>query len=650
MCIDREISDLVKLLNKASDVYYNTDKNLMSDAEYDKAYDRLLALEKESGVQLTNSPTRSVGFEVKSSLSKVEHLIPLKSLDKLNNDIVGLQGWMGEEECYETLKLDGLTTELDYVDGYLVQGSTRGNGLIGEDITHNVKYFKNVPLRLSEPLTIKVVGESIIKYGSFNHINSKLSEDDKYKTPRNLVAGTVRSLKSESVAQRDVRFFAFDCIDSNLGCATQKDRMDYLEELGFDIAIGLVVNSDTVEYVTNTLKEKARLEGYPIDGLVCTFNNLDKRDSMGSTSKYPKHSIAYKFRDDVEETVLEEIEWSIGKSGALTPVAIFKSVELDGTDVSRASVHNISVLKGLLLGLGDSITVKKANQIIPQIEENLTKSDSIVLPTHCPYCGNETIVVEDNESAILKCTNDVLSCKGQLVEMLAHYVSREALNVVGLSDKNLKKFVDGDVIKDKADIHKIVNDDTKQANIMALGGITAKGLDKLCGSISKASKDVKMENFLVSLAIDGVGRSLSKDLSKKFKTVEALMVTTEEDLISMDGVSTITAKKIVDYFSGNIEMLKELLSYIAFEEVVEVAVGDRFTGLTFVVTGAVAKFKNRNELGAYIESNGGKLAKSVSKNTDYLMCNEGLGSSKGKKAIELGVKVINEDELLSLNM
>lgn len=648
MLVSKEMQDLVAELNKACDMYYNTDKVLMSDVEYDAKYRRLESLEKEEGVQLPNSPTKRVGYEVKSKLDKVTHEIPLKSLDKINNNVDKLKEWLGDEEGYMPLKLDGLTVKLRYVNGELVQGSTRGNGKIGEDITHSVKCFKNVPLILSEPLTIDVIGEGLIKFGSFNHINSKLSEEEQYKHPRNLVAGTIRSLDSSVVAQRDVRFFAFDCITDNLGCTTQKDKMGNLTKLGFDVAIGEVVTKDTLSESIERLQNKAKVEGFPIDGLVCTFNDLEVRGSKGETSKFPKHSMAFKFADEVAETMLKDIEWSIGKSGALTPVAIFKPVELDGTSVSRASVHNVSVLWDLELGLGDTITVKKANQIIPQIVDNLDRSDCVDIPKECPYCNAKTELVKDKDAVVLKCTNEVLSCKGQLVEMLSHYVSREGLNIVGLSTKNIEKYVEANVLKDKVDIHKILIDEAKRDVIFDLGGITLKGMDKLCASIEKASKGVKLSNFLVALGIDGVGKSLAEDLEVNFKTIDKLRVASVDDLVAMEGVSDITANKIVSYFDVNKEVLDELLEHIEFAEVIDIEVGTKFKGLTFVVTGKVNKFKNRDELKAYIKNQGGKVTNSISEKTNYLVSNESSNSSKSVNAKKLGVPVITEEDLLNM--
>lgn len=648
MLASREMVDLVSELNKACDLYYNTDTTLMSDSEYDMKYKKLENLEEKEGIQLPNSPTKRVGYEVKSKLDKVNHEIPLKSLDKINNNVDKLKEWLGEEEGFMPLKLDGLTVKLSYVDGELVQGSTRGNGKVGEDITHSVKCFKNVPMRLSEPLTIDVVGEGVIKFGSFNFINSKLGEEEQYKHPRNLVAGSIRSLDSRVVASRDVRFFAFDCITSDLGCTTQSGKLEYLNKLGFDVAIGEVVIKDNIEDAINNLKAASEKGGFPIDGLVCTFNDLEVRGSKGETSKFPKHSIAYKFADEVEETMLRDIEWSIGKTGALTPVAIFKAVELDGTSVSRASVHNVSVLWNLELGLGDRITVKKANQIIPQIVENLDRSDCIDIPKECPYCNAKTELVKDKDAVILKCTNGVLECKGQLVEMLSHYVSREGMNIVGLSTKNIEKYVEAGILKDKVDIHKILTDEAKKDVILDLGGITLKGFDKLCDSIEKASKGVKLSNFLVALGIDGVGKSLAEDLEANFKTIDKLRNVTLEDLVAMEGVSDITANKIVSYFATNSDVLDELLKYIEFKEVVAVEVGTKFKGLTFVVTGKVNKFKNRDELKAYIKNQGGKVTSSISEKTSYLVSNEASNSSKSVNAKKLGVPVITEEELLNM--
>lgn len=646
--IEQQMMDLVKQLNRACDVYYNTGTELMSDAQYDTMYDELVELEKITGVKLPNSPTKRIGFEVKSALTKVEHLIPLKSLDKINNDMDKLSSWIGSKECYATLKLDGLTTELDYVDGLLVEGSTRGNGYIGEDITHSVKYYKNVPLKLTEPITVKVTGESVIKYGSFNHINSKLADEDKYKNPRNLVSGTIRSLNSEITARRDVRFFSFDCIDSDLGCTTQEQKLHKLTKLGFDIAIGSTVTSGDINMVSHTLRSLAKIKGFPIDGLVCTVNDLATRNSMGETEKFPKHSIAYKFKDESEETTLRDIEWTIGKSGALTPVAIFDPVELDGTTVTRASVHNVSILKNLKLGEGDTVTVKKANQIIPQIEENLTGSDTISIPSHCPYCNYPTKLHQDNESQILKCENKPSECKGQLVKILAHYVSREGMNINGLSEETLKSFIAHGIVENKSDIHLIPTDTDKQRQIARLSGFTEKGVKKLCDSIKKASKDVKLENFIVSLGIDGVGKRLSKDLSKKFKNVSNFLNAEVEGILEMDGVSTITANKIINSLNENLIINRALADCLEFATVEEIEVGDKFKDINFVVTGSIEKFKNRKELTNYIESNGGKLGGSVNKNTNYLICNSGSSSTKAKKAIELGVKVITEEELLNL--
>lgn len=666
MVVSKEMVDLVKKLNNACDAYYNTDKELMPDAEYDKLYDKLVEMEKEEGITLPNSPTKRVGFEVKSDLPKVVHTIPLKSLDKINNDVAKLCRWLADEEGCMLLKKDGLTVKLEYVEGVFKRGSTRGNGKEGEDITHSVKCFKNIPLNLPEPLTITVVGEGLMTFGMFNAINSQLPKEDAYKHPRNLVAGTIRSLDSEVTAKRGIKFYAFDCIDNDFGCTTQKGKLNKLEELGFDTAYGVVVTKDTIGSAIVDLTDYATKEGFPIDGLVCTYNDLKVRGSKGETSKFPKHSIAFKFKDDEEETVLEEVEWSIGKTADLTPVAIFKEVELDGTSVTRASMHNISIVEGLKIGIGDTIKVKKANQIIPQITENITKSNTLEIPKKCPYCGFETnIVVTTNRVRnketgemytetvkVLKCTNDVLECKGQLVAMLSHYVSKKAMNVVGLSSKNIELMVSVGLLKDKKDIHDFVVNEEKQEQLVSMKGYTKKGVEKLVNSIKTASKDVKLDKFLVSLAIDGVGESLSEDLSKKFKTIDTLMKANLSDLVEMEGVSDITATKILDYFESNANVIEELISYITFEdvnvkEVTKEDLDDSLKGMTFVVTGKVYRFVNREALKAHIKDRGGKVSGSVSGKTNYLICNEDEGSNKITTAKKLGVEIITEDEFLS---
>lgn len=641
------MKELVPYLRECARVYEQDNRELISNKEYDKLYDELVELENETGIILAGSVTQKAGFDVQSKLTKVKHNSRMLSLDKtkdrhaLANTLNGQEGTLG-------WKLDGITVVVTYENGKLVSAVTRGNGEIGEDITSNFKTFINVPLTISELGRVVIRGEAVISYSDFEKINEKLVGDDKYKNPRNLCSGSVRQLDSKITSQRNVRYVVFGVVEGFEGKTNKKsEKLTYLKNLGFEIVTFKLVNANNMVSVVEEFEKLVEDYQYPTDGLVLTIDDIEYSKSLGTTSKHPRDSIAFKWGDEVAETTLLDIEWSTSRTGLINPIAIFEPVELEGTTVERASIHNVSIMEDLELGIGDKITVYKANMIIPQVDENLTKSGTCHIPDVCPVCGGNAEVRQEKLAKTLYCTNP--ACSAQLVRFLSHFVSRDAMNIDGLSESTLEKFVDNGIISHAGDIFRL---DDYEPKITSMDGFGQKSYDKLINAVENACEDVDMAKFVYALGIPNVGRSTAKDLVRHFDyDLQELIDADEEDLTEIDGVGGIVASDIVTYFgnSQNIEIIDDILDYIEFAEPEEVDEESSIAGLTFVVTGKVYKFANRKEVEAKIESLGGKLSGSVSSKTDYLINNDVTSTSgKNKKALELGVPIISEDDFIAM--
>lgn len=641
------MKELIEVLNNASKAYYQLDNPIMSDYEYDKLYDELKELEESSGVLLTKSPTQMVGYTVLSNLVKVKHDSRMLSLDKTKS-VDKLKEWLGNNQGILSWKLDGLTIVLKYNNGELIQAVTRGNGEIGEDITHNARVFKNVPLKIKFQNELILRGEGVISYSEFYKINSELDETEVYKNPRNLCSGTVRQLNSEIAAKRNVMFYAFTLVtaegkDFN---DLKSNQLIWLKEMGFDVVEYKHVTSDTLSDEIIRFEKNIEKNDFASDGLVLTYDNMTYGLSLGNTSKFPRDSIAFKWADEMAETTLNEIYWNTSRTGLINPVAVFDPVDIEGSTVSRASVHNVSILEELELGVGDKIKVYKANMIIPQIAENLTRSGTVEIPKECPVCGEETEIREVKEAKALYCTNP--NCKAQIVRSLSHFASRDAMNIEGLSEETLKKFVELEIINNYTDIYNL----NTVEEIKDMDGFGEKSFYNLVQSIEK-SKTVQLPNFIYALGINNVGLSNAKLLCKYLNyDMERIKKASEEELIGIDGFGVVIAKSINKYFSNeeNLQLLDKVLSILNIEKQViqeSEAGAVLLEGLTFVVTGDVSHFKNRKELQSRIEELGGKVTGSVTKKTSYLINNDSLSeTSKNLKARELGVPVITEQEFL----
>lgn len=637
------MKELISILNEASQAYYQEDRQIMSDHEYDKLYDELTELEKNTGVVYGGSPTQRVGYTVLSSLQKVRHETPILSLDK-TKETEKLISWLGENEGILSWKLDGLTIVLTYNNGILQRAVTRGNGEIGEDITHNAKYFKNLPSKINFEGELNLRGEGIITFTEFNRINSQLNDDEVYKNPRNLCSGTVRQLNSQIAADRNVMFYAFTLVYAEgLEFDKKSEQLDFLSKLGFDVVEHYIVKFADVENKIKFFSEKIEENDFASDGLVLTFDSIPYSRSLGATSKFPKDSIAFKWSDELAETTLLDIEWNTSRTGRINPVAIFEPVNIEGSTVNRASVHNVSVMESLMLGKGDKIKVYKANMIIPQIAENLTCSNTEKIPEVCPVCGGETEIRALKEGKELYCTNP--NCSAQKIKSLVHYVSREAMNIEGLSEETIKKFADINILNNYTDIYFIKN----HTEIMEMEGFGQKSFDNLVSAIEK-SRTVPLENFINALGINQVGLANAKLLCRHFNNdIDEIIDADEEELKSIEGFGGVIAHNIHSYFSNktNLDLFNKAVKLINFTNSVETS--DKLNGINFVITGDVTHFKNRNELKSLIESLGGKVTGTVTTKTNYLINNDNMSSSsKNKKAKELNIPIISEEEFLKL--
>ena len=631
------MKELIEILNNASRLYYQYSTPIMTDFEYDKLYDELEKLEKETNTILSNSPTQNVEPEAIDSLVKVEHPAPMLSLSKTKS-ISELASFLGNQEGLLSWKLDGLTIVLTYKDGKLSSGVTRGNGIIGEVITENVKKFKNIPLTIPYKGTLVVRGEAVIKYSDFNKMNEELDDDSsQYKNPRNLCSGSVRQLDSKVTAKRNVNCIIFALIESEKKFKLKSEEFEWLKSLGFDVVEYHKVTSNNLEEQVLYFKNKINEYDIPSDGLVLLYNDIEYGKQLGTTAKYPKNAIAFKWQDETAETKLIDVDWLVSRTGLINPVAVFEPVELEGTIVSRASLHNVSILQGLSLGIGDTILVYKANMIIPQIADNLTQSNSLTIPNKCPVCNHEARIISSNDVKYLYCMNDF--CPAKLVKRLSQFTSRNAMNIEGLSDAIINKLADEGLIKTYADIYNLKR---YKNDIISFEGFGEKSYDNLINSIEK-SRNVKLANFIFALGIPDIGLSRAKLICKNYSNdINKIRNLTFEELSKIDGIGEIIAKGWIDTFNND-DFIKVNFTDTSIDN------NQPLKDLTFVITGSVNNFTNRDELVEYIESYGGKVVKAISNNVNYLINNDITSTStKNTKAKELGIKIISENDLMSM--
>ena len=641
------MKELIPVLQEAAKAYYQEDREIMSNFEYDKLYDELENLEKETGVTLAGSPTVSVGYEALEELPKEAHETPMLSLDK-TKDVEALRDFIGDQKTLLSWKLDGLTIVLTYGGGKLQKAVTRGNGVVGEVITNNARVFKNIPLQISFKGDLVLRGEAIITYSDFEKINEEIEDvDAKYKNPRNLCSGSVRQLNNEITARRNVHFYAFSLVRAQ-GVDFQNSREKqflWLKDQGFEVVEYRMVTRDTLDEAMEYFSSQVAKNDFPSDGLVALYDDIAYGDSLGATAKFPRNSYAFKWKDEVRETTLKEIEWSPSRTGLINPVAIFEPVELEGTTVSRASVHNISIMKELQLGIGDKIQVYKANMIIPQIAENLTRSGNLEIPDTCPVCGKEARVIKTNEVESLYCMNP--ECQAKKIKSFTLFVSRDAMNIDGLSEATLEKFILKGFIKDFGDIFEIGR---YREEIVNMDGFGEKSFDNLMASLERA-RHTTLPRLLYSLGIANIGLANAKVICKEFDyDLEKMIHATAEEISSIEGIGPVIAKSYTEYFADeeNMRKLRHLLSHLELEEVKQ---ENRLTleGKQFVITGSVNHFANRAQLKEYIEQRGGKVTGSVTSKTDYLINNDVTSnSSKNKKAREQEIPILSEEDFLNM--
>lgn len=644
----KRIKELVNTLNQAGKAYYMESREIMSNYEYDALYDELVALEEKTGIILANSPTQKVGYEVLSELPKETHASPMLSLSKTKSR-EELASWLNDKEGLLSWKMDGLTIVLTYNEGKLVKAVTRGNGEVGEVITNNAKVFCNVPLSIPYKKELILRGEAVITYSDFEKINEKIEDvDAKYKNPRNLCSGSVRQLNNEITAERNVRFYAFTLVsatDYDFQNSHEK-QMLFLKDNGFEIVEYKKVTAsnvvDTVEYFAKNIENN----DLPSDGLVLIYDDIAYGESLGRTAKAPRNAIAFKWADETATTTLKEIEWSASRTGLINPVAIFEPVELEGTTVSRASVHNVSIVESLKLGIGDTITVYKANMIIPQIATNLTQSGNLEIPKNCPVCNELTQIKDINGVKSLYCTNEL--CPAKHVKSFSHFVSRDAMNIDGLSEATLEKFIDNGFIKEFADIYHI---DKYKEQITNMEGFGKRSYEKLIKAIDE-SRQTYLFKFIYSLGIENIGLSTSKLICREFNNdLDKIMNVSTDELVVIDGVGEVIANTFVGYFNNekNVKLVKDLLNEVTFIKEDADDNANTLKDKVFVITGSLNGYANRNELKDLIEKLGGKVTGSVTKNTSYLINNDvASSSSKNKKAKELNVPIISEDDFNKL--
>lgn len=641
------IKELVEILNKAAKSYYVDAVEIMPNIEYDKLYDELVKLEKETNVVLSNSPTQNVGYETASELPKKAHESPMLSLDKTKS-VTELEDWLGDNEALLSWKMDGLTIVLTYRGGELVEAVTRGNGIIGEVITNNAKNFQNVPLKIEYKGELILRGEAVIKYSDFKRINESISDADaKYKNPRNLCSGSVRQLNPAVTRERKVYFNVFNVVKAdNIDFENSKAKQfEWAKNEGFDVVEYKFTNRASLANDIADFESRIADNDIPSDGLVLLLDDIALGERLGSTAKFPRNAMAFKWSDERQTTKLKYIEWSPSRTGLINPVAVFEPVELEGTTVSRASLHNVSIFEELMLGVGDEISVYKANMIIPQVYENITKSNTEKVPKICPACGKDTTIKKDNESKVLLCTNP--DCQVKHIKQYALMASRDALNIDGLSESTLEKFLSKGFIKSDSDLFHL---DKFKDEIINMDGFGKRSYEKLIAALDEA-KNTTVSRFLYSLGIAGIGSANAKMIAKYFDNdIDRIISASKDDLLEIEGIGEVLANSIADFFKSekNIENVESLRKILKFEKE-ESGGGDKLSGKVCVITGSLQHFSNRNELKELIEKNGGKVSGSVSSKTNYLINNDtASNSSKNKKAKELGVEIISEEDFLKL--
>lgn len=647
----KRIKELIQIVNEAGKAYYQEDREIMSNYEYDALYDELAALEKETGVVFAGSPTQNVGYQVLSELPKEAHDRPMLSLNKTKS-VDELREWLGDQKGLLSWKMDGLTVVLTYENGMLAKAVTRGNGEIGEVITNNAKMFVNVPLRITYQGQLVLRGEAVIRYSDFERINEEIEDvDAKYKNPRNLCSGSVRQLNNEITARRSVRFYAFalvsagDVEDAEFDNSREK-QFQWLQSQGFETVEWKTVTAETISEAVHEFAEAVEGNDVPSDGLVLLYDNITYGESLGRTAKFPRDSIAFKWADEIQETTLSYIEWSASRTGLINPVAVFEPVELEGTTVSRASVHNISIMESLELGVGDRITVYKANMIIPQIADNLTRSGVKDIPKICPVCGGGTEIRDMSGIKTLYCTNP--DCQAKKIKSFTLFVSRDALNIDGLSEATLEKFISAGFIHEYSDMFHL---DRHREAIVEMDGFGEKSYENLVAAARRASVTT-LPRVIYGLGIAGIGLANAKMLCRHFHSdFETMRRASAEELTEVDGIGGVLAEAWTAFFASekNNGIVDRLLAELTIETEPEEEGAKPFEGMTFVITGSVEHFANRKELQALIESKGGKATGSVTGKTTYLINNDTTSnSSKNKKAKELGIPILSEADFLNL--
>ena len=644
----QRMEQLIQTLRAAARAYYQESRELMSNYEYDALYDELEQLEKKTGIVLAGSPTQRVGYEVVSELPKEEHPAPMLSLDK-TKDVAALQSWLGVQPAILSWKLDGLTVVLTYESGHLAKAVTRGNGLVGEVVTANARTFVNVPSTIPYTGRLVLRGEAIIRYSDFERMNEEITDlDARYKNPRNLCAGSVRQLNSQVTAERSVRFYAFALVEAD-GIDFENSRLrqyDWLTEQGFDVVPHREVTAQTLPDEVQWFAEAIADFDLPSDGLVLLMTDIAYGESLGRTAKFPRNSIAFKWADEQAETHLQYVEWSASRTGLINPVAVFDPVELEGTTVSRASVHNVSIVESLELGEGDTLMVYKANMIIPQISENLTRSGTLKIPDICPVCGGATEIRQSADVRVLYCTNP--ECQAKKIKSFTLFVSRDAMNIDGLSEMTLEKFIAAGFIHSFADLFRL---ETHKEAIVSMEGFGDKSYERLIQS-TETARQTTLPRLLYALGIPGIGVANARMLVKAFdQDLDRIRQASVEELCEVEGIGSVLAEGIAAYFSDGEKMvqLDDLLQQVTIEKEAGSHTEQVFAGQTFVITGSLTQFENRSQLKAFLEERGGKVTGSVTKNTTCLINNDvNSSSSKNKKAKELGIPIRPEAEIVAL--